>query len=522
MAKIMLISLFSVAFFSVSIRIMIGLSTYSGYNAPPMYGDFEAQRHWMEITFHLPIKEWYFQTKDNDLMYWGLDYPPLTAYVSYFFGILANMTLPDMVALKESRGYESINSKVFMRLSVIFCDIIVFIPIIILVWLYFTWYDNQTNNNDNNKNDNLQIQTFDHLHNTHNKLNSPGNDVVKIPKITRNNKKIVQNNDIKAIINANIEDDSLVIENKYISLLSFLLVPGLLLIDHGHFQYNGVCIGLAIMGVTVIITFASLWLPFCFYNNDNKNENNNKEDYECSTILLQILHRQFPFSRGIFEDKVSNIWYALSVVFDFRQLVNMQLLRMMLSLTNSSLAFFLASYQVHEKSILLCLVPLSLLIQHDPVFISWVQMLGTFTMFPLLKRDGLALPYVACIGIYLSIAMVIIANEIEGRNNDKENFNETNHIKYFRIGGIDIKPLPWWIKTGGIALSYFGMLFLHVLELVYPPPSRYPDLFPALFSLYGVANLVAIFIITLIWQWNLSIINITVNHKTINRSKKEA
>lgn len=47
-----------------------------------MHGDFEAQRHWMEITNHLPMSLWYFY----DLQYWGLDYPPLTAYHSWLMG----------------------------------------------------------------------------------------------------------------------------------------------------------------------------------------------------------------------------------------------------------------------------------------------------------------------------------------------------------------------------------------------------------------------------------------------------
>jgi len=47
-----------------------------------MHGDFEAQRHWMEITNHLPVSFWYFY----DLQYWGLDYPPLTAYHSWIAG----------------------------------------------------------------------------------------------------------------------------------------------------------------------------------------------------------------------------------------------------------------------------------------------------------------------------------------------------------------------------------------------------------------------------------------------------
>lgn len=48
-----------------------------------MFGDYEAQRHWMELTIHLPIRQWY----TYDLQYWGLDYPPLTAYVSWLCGI---------------------------------------------------------------------------------------------------------------------------------------------------------------------------------------------------------------------------------------------------------------------------------------------------------------------------------------------------------------------------------------------------------------------------------------------------
>ena len=51
-----------------------------------MYGDYEAQRHWMEITINLPITEWYQNTTRNDLLYWGLDYPPLSAYHSYVTG----------------------------------------------------------------------------------------------------------------------------------------------------------------------------------------------------------------------------------------------------------------------------------------------------------------------------------------------------------------------------------------------------------------------------------------------------
>ena len=65
-----------------SMRSQIVTDIPRGFQKPPMHGDFEAQRHWMEITTHLPMSSWYFY----DLEYWGLDYPPLTAYHSWLMG----------------------------------------------------------------------------------------------------------------------------------------------------------------------------------------------------------------------------------------------------------------------------------------------------------------------------------------------------------------------------------------------------------------------------------------------------
>ena len=70
------------------VRLCVSVGEYSGYNNPPMFGDYEAQRHWMEITNNIPINEWYQNTKDNNLTYWGLDYPPLTAYHSKLCGFV--------------------------------------------------------------------------------------------------------------------------------------------------------------------------------------------------------------------------------------------------------------------------------------------------------------------------------------------------------------------------------------------------------------------------------------------------
>ncbi len=70
--------------FSLAVRWAVSSFPYSGEGKGPMFGDFEAQRHWMEITLHLPFREWY----SYDLLYWGLDYPPLTAFFSLLVGML--------------------------------------------------------------------------------------------------------------------------------------------------------------------------------------------------------------------------------------------------------------------------------------------------------------------------------------------------------------------------------------------------------------------------------------------------
>ena len=115
-----------------------------------MFGDYEAQRHWMELTIHLPTREWY----RYDLQYWGLDYPPLTAYVSWACGIVcvfkfisqrsystafsAHVINPTWVALDASRGIETDTSKLFMRFTVLVLDALVYVPALLMftrTWL---------------------------------------------------------------------------------------------------------------------------------------------------------------------------------------------------------------------------------------------------------------------------------------------------------------------------------------------------------------------------------------------------
>uniref|UniRef100_A0AC35UGC4 Alpha-1,3-glucosyltransferase n=1 Tax=Rhabditophanes sp. KR3021 TaxID=114890 RepID=A0AC35UGC4_9BILA len=102
------------------VLLLIGLSccNYSGQGMPPKFGDYEAQRHWMEVTINLPLQEWYISSPSNNLTYWGLDYPPLTAYHSYAMGFIGNLINTKWFALLSSHGIEDPNLKVFMRFTV--------------------------------------------------------------------------------------------------------------------------------------------------------------------------------------------------------------------------------------------------------------------------------------------------------------------------------------------------------------------------------------------------------------------
>uniref|UniRef100_A0A0N4VT99 Alpha-1,3-glucosyltransferase n=1 Tax=Haemonchus placei TaxID=6290 RepID=A0A0N4VT99_HAEPC len=325
---------------------------------PPMYGDFEAQRHWMEITIHIPANKWYVNGTDNDLLYWGLDYPPLTAYHSYFMGMIAHFLNPAWVALNSSRGIQDELHKMFMRITAILPFHFIYMPALV----YFLYYE------------------------------------------------------VKA------KDKSI---NSLLALT--LLYPGLIAIDNAHFQYNSVSLGLFLISflflinrklllgsiffvfslnykqmelyhalpifvfilarclkrplwanLTVILTFAIIWLPFI---------------YNGSQSVLAVLGRIFPFCRGLYEDKVASVWCAFSFIlrmnshFSLDTAVSVLLASIpslvllflrpttknfTLSLFITSLAFFLFSFQVHEKSILLAAVPALLLLPDYQVAVQCI------------------------------------------------------------------------------------------------------------------------------------------------------
>ncbi|TYK11676.1 putative dolichyl pyrophosphate Man9GlcNAc2 alpha-1,3-glucosyltransferase [Cucumis melo var. makuwa] len=189
----------SISLFALLIRVAVSLHPYSGAGNSPKYGDYEAQRHWMEITINLPAKDWYRNSTTNDLNYWGLDYPPLTAYQSFVHGLLLKLFVPDSVSLFTSRGYESYFGKLLMRWTVLSSDVLIFFPAVFyFVLAYFS--------------DNSRFRKRDIAW----------------------------------------------------QIAILLINPCLILIDHGHFQYNCISLGLTVGAIAAICTDKDLVGSFLF------------------------------------------------------------------------------------------------------------------------------------------------------------------------------------------------------------------------------------------------------------------
>ncbi|GFR52766.1 hypothetical protein Agub_g15367, partial [Astrephomene gubernaculifera] len=458
---------------AVLVRVLTGLSSYSGAGDPPKYGDYEAQRHWMELTVNLPVREWYTDSPVNNGSYWPLDYPPLSGYQSWLCGLLVRSVEPAAVALLSSHGWESPASKSAMRATVLAADLLVYIPA--CLFAVHVFYGSSSPGFRSGRQDTASGR---------------GAAATAAAQARRRRR------------------------SRALALFALLFNPAVLLIDHGHFQYNGISLGLTLaaaaaiaagsgaaageggeggeggggeapgaeeeedaagaaaagakeqqgqgqqrerrwlvllgavlyclalnhkqmslffapaffahllgwalhgrgrrgaadraaavaqLGATVLASFAVCWAPYL----------------GSVSQAAQVLARIFPVRRGLFEDYVANWWCASSLgpLKWKTRFTGAVLLRaaagatlaaaapamthqilgrggagagaggptrwgLLRCMANSGFAFFMFSYQVHEKSILLPLLPLSLLAGRHPGLAAWLPLLAALSMFP--------------------------------------------------------------------------------------------------------------------------------------------
>ncbi|KAF8746647.1 ALG6 ALG8 glucosyltransferase family, partial [Rhizoctonia solani] len=482
---------------SVLIKCAVGLGGYSGERTKPMYGDYEAQRHWMEITYHLPISQWY----RYDLQYWGLDYPPLTAYVSWICGFVAHKINPEWVALDASRGYESPTSKHFMRMSVLILELLVYIP---AVYVYTR---------------------------------------IALPGRSRRTQNI-------ALLSVLLQPALILVDHGHFQYNSVMLGLALWAVNMFHLGYDVIgavffvaSLGFKQMALYYAPAVGSYLLGKCFWLGKNHGTRHFAHlalttslsfvllflPFLTPSLLTQSIKRIFPFARGLFEDKVANFWCASDVALvKWRKLAwiseaGLQRVALLVTLLgilpgagmvfgwgfiggaksprNSSngelapidestdqstklarrrgptlsllpfalfscaMSFFMFSVQVHEKSILLPLMPITLLLaaresETDVENVGmglgnvweWgvlVNNVAIFSMWPLLKRDGQGLNYVV---------LTLLWN--------------------YLIGYDPLALSSSLVKF--VSLAYITIAFIHALEALVPPPTRYPDFYPVL------------------------------------------
>ncbi|CAE6445127.1 unnamed protein product [Rhizoctonia solani] len=436
-----------------------------------MYGDYEAQRHWMEITYHLPISKWY----TYDLQYWGLDYPPLTAYISWICGFIAHKINPVWVALDASRGYESPTSKHFMRMSVLLLELLVYIP---AVYVYTR---------------------------------------IALPGRSRRTQNI-------ALFTVLLQPALILIDHGHFQYNSVMLGLTLWAVNMFHLGYDllGAVFFVASLGFKQMSLYyapavGSYLLGKCFWLG---REHGTRHFIRLALVtslsflllflpfltpplLAQSIQRIFPFARGLFEDKVANFWCASDVVLiKWRKLswiseTSLQRVALLVTLLgilpgagmvfgwgfiahgrgptlpllpfalfSSAMSFFMFSVQVHEKSILLPLMPITLLLaaresesEVESVGMGlgnvweWgvlVNNVAVFSMWPLLKRDGQGLNYAV---------LTLLWNYV--------------------IGYDPLALSPSLVKILSLA-AYATLALIHILEAFIPAPARYPDIYSVL------------------------------------------
>ncbi|RAH87640.1 ALG6, ALG8 glycosyltransferase [Aspergillus japonicus CBS 114.51] len=158
--------------------------------------DFEVHRNWLAITHSLPVQEWYYEKTSE----WTLDYPPFFAAFEWLLSQAAPYVDPAMLVVKNL-NHDSWQTVYYQRATVIVTELVLL----------------------------FALSRF----------------VKSVPEQNRH--------------------------LAHIASLSILLSPGLLIIDHIHFQYNGFLYGLLILSIVLArkqstllysgITFAAL---LCF------------------------------------------------------------------------------------------------------------------------------------------------------------------------------------------------------------------------------------------------------------------
>ncbi|XP_066980421.1 dolichyl pyrophosphate Glc1Man9GlcNAc2 alpha-1,3-glucosyltransferase isoform X1 [Macrobrachium rosenbergii] len=379
--------------------------------------DFEVHRNWLAITHSLPVSKWYYDHTSE----WTLDYPPLFAWFEFILSKIAWYFDPLMLKV-ENLNYASVATVVFQRVSVIASD---------LVYAYGCKICSEEVGRASGQKSDITYQLFiilfgnaglilvDHIHFQYNGFLFG----ILFISIAR----MIQRREIEAAfwfsVLLNLKHIYLYIAPAYFIYLlrSYCLFTN----SEGKIQWNKLSvIRLLKLGVTVLAVFGLSFGPFIYMGQ-----------------LNQVLSRLFPFKRGLshaywapnfwalynFADKILEISgskFGLmakseasmtgGLVQEFNHAVLpsvsplMTLVATVLSIIpvlvhlwknpNSPWQFvrglvicgfgsFMFGWHVHEKAVLLIILPLGLLCMQRRVeaqIFVLMSIVGHFSLFPLI------------------------------------------------------------------------------------------------------------------------------------------
>lgn len=419
-------------------------------------------------------------TTENNLLYWGLDYPPLTAYHSYLTGLLARAVDSKYVELFTSRGYESLSHQFFMRMSVLVSDCLIYTSA-----LYY--YAKSLKISDNQKwvvfalCSHPGITLIDYGHFQYN--------CVSLGLALWAFQFLSQSHHILAAIAFTAALNFKQMELYHAIPVFFYLLAKCQ--PKGSTVLSQIANVLK-LGTVTLICFAILWYPFLEFRNG---------------LFLQVLRRVFPLDRGLFEDYVANFWCTFNVIVKVKRLMEpasmarcclvvtalfslpcgLQLYfkssyrNFLLCLINVSMAFFLFSYHVHEKSILLVALPVSLVSPYLPLASFWFLSIAHFSMLPLYLKDDLMIPAIALLGLYV----------------------------LFAHSCIETSSIPNLLQLLGIC-SAVGSIVVGTLFLVCPSPQTYPYFWTLLVSVWSFVHYVGFFLYFLWLQFSVGADSLTL------------
>ena len=136
---------------------------------------------------------------------------------------------------------------------------------------------------------------------------------------------------------------------------------------------------------------------------------------------------------------------------------------------------------MHEKSILLPLMPVMLLGPDLPVTSRWLPAVAAFSMYPLLKKDGLSLAYTALLMLWAALAWpgehAARAQVLEA---EKEKDPGRVRVAWDGLLGLLLKA------SGGLAAG------MHAASCLMQAPKQYPYLFDAMMTSLSFLHFLAV------------------------------